>query len=108
LDCRAFNFGGQHHRGSAMTDPNKGGSPRPDAAGVDHQRQISDQPILSLLAKLAELEKTTRPQDGPLTARGKDRKAIEALKLANKLVRPSRVGQLITKWALLCRDKRLP
>jgi hypothetical protein len=94
LDCRAFNFGGQHHRGSAMTDPNKGGSRRLDAAGAERQRQISDQLILSLLAKLAELEKTTRPQDGPLSARGKDRKAVQALNLANQLVRA------VAGWAI--------
>jgi hypothetical protein len=70
-----------------MKDTKVGALRHRKVAAVAYQRQSHEQSIPKLLTTLAELEKATRPQDGPLSARGKDRKAVKALNLVNQLVR---------------------
>jgi len=77
-----------------MTVTKKGISPKRKRLGNDHRRSSPVRSSRELLAKLATLEKTTRPAKGPQTALGKDRKAVEALNLASELVRA------VAGWAI--------
>jgi hypothetical protein len=77
-----------------MTSIKKGISSRRKRLGGDYRRARPVRPVRKLLFNLAALEKTTRPQEGAVTARGKDRKAVEALNLANQLVRA------VAGWAI--------
>jgi hypothetical protein len=72
--------------------PKKGSLPG-DAARK-FRREVPNQPIPDLLAALADLEASTRPRDGSKSARGKDSKAVKALKLTNELVRA------VAGWAI--------
>lgn len=77
-----------------MTSTEKGNLPGGPLRRNEFRRTFPDGSIPDLLAALAELEATTRPQDGEETARGKDRKSGQALRLANELVRA------VAGWAI--------